>query len=152
MGLPLIHDFFNIMHGLKLSVLQSVGSQRVGHDWATELSSTEHLENVGSMSSVGFPDVDMLPYTIFKTPPANAQDTRDMGSIPGSGRSPWSRKWLLIPMFLPGKFHGQRSLAGYCPWGRKESDTAKQLSTPRITPPLISEKSLTVRRLPSPRW
>ena len=54
----------------------------------TELSSTEHLENVGSMSSVGFPDVDMLPYTIFKTPPANAQDTRDMGSIPGSGRSP----------------------------------------------------------------
>ena len=26
------------------------------------------------------------------------------------------------PVFLPGKFHGQRSLAGYSPWGHKESD------------------------------
>ena len=26
------------------------------------------------------------------------------------------------PVFLPGEFHGQRSLAGYSPWGRKESD------------------------------
>ena len=29
------------------------------------------------------------------------------------------------PVFLPGKSHGQRSLAGYSPWGRKESDTTK---------------------------
>ena len=35
----------------------------------------------------------------------------------------WSRKWQPTPVFLPGKFHGQRSLAGYSPWGRKESDT-----------------------------
>ena len=28
----------------------------------------------------------------------------------------WSRKWLLIPVFVPGKFYGQRSLAGYSPW------------------------------------
>ena len=27
-----------------------------------------------------------------------------------------------IPVFLPGEFHGQRSLAGYSPWGHKESD------------------------------
>ena len=32
------------------------------------------------------------------------------------------------PVFLPGKFHGQRSLAGYSPWGRKESDTTGRLS------------------------
>ena len=31
----------------------------------------------------------------------------------------WSRKWHPIPVFLPAKFHGQRSLAGYCPWGSK---------------------------------
>ena len=64
---------------------------------------------------------------------------------------PWSGKRQPIPMFLPGKFHGQRSLAGYSPWGRKESDTAKRLSTPCITSPLTSEKSLTVRHLPRPR-
>ena len=40
---------------------------------------------------------------------------------------PWRRKWQPIPVFLPGKSHGQRSLAGYSPWGRKESDTTKRL-------------------------
>ena len=35
---------------------------------------------------------------------------------------PWRRKWQPTPVFLPGKFHGQRSLAGYSPWGHKESD------------------------------
>ena len=33
------------------------------------------------------------------------------------------------PVFLPGESHGQRSLAGYRPWGHKESDTTEQLST-----------------------
>ena len=33
---------------------------------------------------------------------------------------PWTRKWQPTPAFLPGKFHGQRSLAGYSSWGRKE--------------------------------
>ena len=35
------------------------------------------------------------------------------------------------PVFLPGKFHGQRSLAGYSPWGHKESDMTETLSTER---------------------
>ena len=34
---------------------------------------------------------------------------------------PWSRKWQPTPLFLSGKSHGQRSLAGYSPWGYKES-------------------------------
>ena len=33
------------------------------------------------------------------------------------------------PVFLPGKFHGQRSLAGYCSWGHEESDRTERLST-----------------------
>ena len=41
---------------------------------------------------------------------------------------PWRRKWLSIPVFLPGKFHGQSSLAGYNPWDHKESDTAERLT------------------------
>ena len=39
----------------------------------------------------------------------------DLGSIPGLGR------WLPTPVFLPGEFHGPRSLTGYSPWGHKES-------------------------------
>ena len=38
-----------------------------------------------------------------------------MGLIPGSGRFPWRRKWLPTPVFLPGKPHGQKCLAGYNP-------------------------------------
>ena len=34
----------------------------------------------------------------------------------------WRRKWQPISVFLPGESHGQRSLVGYSPWGRKESD------------------------------
>ena len=35
------------------------------------------------------------------------------GLIPELGRFPWRRKWQSTPVFLPGKAHGQRSLAGY---------------------------------------
>ena len=38
------------------------------------------------------------------------------------GKIPWKREWLSTPVFLPGKFHGQRSLAGYSPQGDKGSD------------------------------
>ena len=40
---------------------------------------------------------------------------------------PWRRKWQPTPVFLPGKSHGWRSLVGYSPWGRKESDMTKRL-------------------------
>ena len=38
----------------------------------------------------------------------------------------WNRKWQPTPVFLPGKFHGHRSLAGYSLWGLKESFTTEQ--------------------------
>ena len=38
------------------------------------------------------------------------------------------REWQPTPVFLPGEFHGQRSLAGYSPWGHKESDTTEWLT------------------------
>ena len=34
----------------------------------------------------------------------------------------WRREWLPTPVFLPGKFNGERSLAGHSPWDRKELD------------------------------
>ena len=72
--------------------------------------------------------------------PANAGDARDTGSIPGWGKSPgigdgnpckrlgfascitkipWRKRWQLTPVFLSRKFHGQRSLVGYHPWGHR---------------------------------
>ena len=44
---------------------------------------------------------------------------------------PWVRKihcrreWLPTPVYLPREFYGQRSLAGYSPWGLKESDASE---------------------------
>ena len=41
--------------------------------------------------------------------------------------TPWRRQWHPIPVLLPGKSHGQRSLVGCSPWGCTESDTTEQL-------------------------
>ena len=43
---------------------------------------------------------------------------------PWVGKIPQRRKWLPIPVFLPGKPHGQRSLVSKSPWDCKESDIA----------------------------
>ena len=40
----------------------------------------------------------------------------------------WRREWQPTPVFLPGEFRGQRSLAGYGSWGRKELDTTEWLT------------------------
>ena len=58
-----------------------------------------------------------------KSLPAKVGDARQSGSIPGSGRFPWSRKWQPTPVFLPGKFLGQRK------WGGKESDMTEPMNT-----------------------
>ena len=38
---------------------------------------------------------------------------------PWARKIPWRRKWQPTPVFLLGESHGQRSLVGYSPWGRK---------------------------------
>ena len=59
---------------------------------------------------------------VVKNLPANAEDIRDTGSIPGSGRSSWRKAWQPNSVFLPGKSRGLRSLVGYSPWGHTELD------------------------------
>ena len=44
------------------------------------------------------------------------------------GKILWRREWQPTPVFLPGEPHGQRSVAGYSPWGHKESDTTERLT------------------------
>ena len=51
-----------------------------------------------------------------------------LGFHPWVRKIHWRREWLSTPVFLPGKFQEQRSLAGYSPWSCKESDMTEQLT------------------------
>ena len=51
------------------------------------------------------------------------------GFSPWVGTIPWRREWQPTSVFLPGEFHGQKSLAGCSPWGRRESDTTEHTHT-----------------------
>ena len=52
----------------------------------------------------------------------------ETGFNPWIGKIPWRREWVPTPIFLPGEFHGERSLAGHSPWVHKESDITEQLT------------------------
>ena len=67
----------------------------------------------------------LLRWLSGKESTCNAGDT---GLIPGSGRSPGGGNGNPTPVFLPGKFYGQRSLVGCSPWGCKELDTTERLN------------------------
>ena len=62
---------------------------------------------------------------VVKNLPANAGDTGDVGSIPGSGRSPGGGHCNSLQYSCLESPHGHRNLAGYSPWGCKESDTTE---------------------------
>ena len=80
--------------------------------------------------TVQAPEETVVHWTFVgsKNPSANAGDAKRHEFNPWVRKIPWNREWQPTPVFLPGKFHGQRSLAGYSLWGHKESDTTKQLS------------------------
>ena len=65
--------------------------------------------------------------SVIKNLPANARDTRCTFS-PWIKKISWRRKWQLTPVFLPGEYHGQRSLVSYSPWGCKELGMTEQLT------------------------
>ena len=72
---------------------------------------------------MGFPSGSMVKNMI-----ANAGDTRDVGSIPGSGRSPWRKKWQLTPVFLPGENPMGRGAWQATVHGVAESDMTSNLA------------------------
>ena len=71
---------------------------------------------------------------------------------PWVGKIPWKRERLPTPVFLPGEFHGERSLVGYSPQGRKELDMTEQLTLfifkkiKLTSSKLTAEQSLTILR------
>ena len=64
---------------------------------------------------------------MVKNLPANAGDIKRHAFDPWVRKNPWRREWLPTPVFLLGEFYGQRSLARYSLWGRKELDMTEQL-------------------------
>ena len=96
-----------------------MGSQRVGHDWATELNLNL---NVAWPQSKG-PHIEPLPWWLRQW-----RICGRLGLSPWLEKIPWKREWPPTPVFLPGEPHGQRSLVGYSPWGHKKSDTTEQLT------------------------
>ena len=64
---------------------------------------------------------------MVKNPPANAGDSGNAGPIPEPGRIPGGGNGN--PLQCPCLENGQRSLAGYSPWGCKESDTSERTHT-----------------------
>ena len=74
---------------------------------------------------------------VVKNSPANSGDVRDVSSIPGLGQSSVGGHGtslgmmpiFMAPVFFPGESHGQRSLAGYSPWGCKELDMTEATCT-----------------------
>ena len=102
--------------------LLSMGSKESN---TTERLHFHFLFVFNSVRVLGFPGG-----SVVQSLPASAGDAGDSGLIPGSGRFPWSRKWQPAPIFLPGKFHGQRSLVGYSP---RVAKNQTRLSTARHT-------------------
>ena len=77
-----------------------------------------------SCSSFPVPILGILGF-----PACNAEDAGDEGLMPGSGRSLSGGNWLPTPVFLPGKFHGPRRLAGSSPWVHTVTKRQTRLST-----------------------
>ena len=79
--------------------------------------------------------MDRLPTPVFLSFPGgsdskeSAHSVGDLGSIPGLGRPPGGGHGNTLQYSSLENSHGQRSLVGYSPWGRKESDTTERLST-----------------------
>ena len=69
----------------------------------------------------------------------DACNAGDRGLIPG--KIPCRREWLPTPVFLVGEFHGQRSLEGYSPWGRKLPLAAVPRFQPEGTTGILSSES-----------
>ena len=116
-----------------------MGSQRVGHDWATELNWTHNTEQLGCREFIIF-------YTsndLFKDLQTFSEKQRihlyfiiiffSIHILQGLFKIEKDillfrrRQWRPTPIFLPGKSHGWRSLVGCSLWGHEESDTTEQL-------------------------
>ena len=99
-----------------------------------------HLLNVFVLEVVFCEQVNIVLFCLYLHRFSSSSDGKesacnagDPGFGPWVRRIPWRRKWQSTPVFLPGEFHGQRSLVGYSLWCCKESDMTGRLTHMHIT-------------------
>ena len=119
----------------ELGRLQSMGSQWVRHNWATFIfisvdcptqrvrKSNRKIDCFSVISSICKIQVCLL--SLFWASPIAQQVKNPLAVLETQAQSLDWRNPQPAPVFLPEKFHEQRSLVGYSPWGRKELDTAE---------------------------
>ena len=101
-------------------VLRFMGSQRVGHDWVTELNwHTFMVTLTWKISTITAEMVYLVAQTVENLPAMLETRVWTLG-----WEDPLGRVGIAThSRFLPGEFHEQRSLAGHSPWSCKESNT-----------------------------
>ena len=92
----------------------------------TERATSLHIP-VTLLNTTGFPGG-----SVGKEAACNAGDASDAGLIPGLGRFPGGGHGNTLQYSSLDNSHGQRSLVGCSPWGRKESDKTERLSTAQM--------------------
>ena len=94
---------------------------------------------------------NIIYYHIYGRDSLVAQTVKNLPAMRETwvGKIPWRRKWQPNSVFLPGEFHGQRSLVGYSPWGCKELDMTERLilSLGSLPRPIPRTEALTVSTL-----
>ena len=85
-----------------------------------------HLGHLHSPRTLTCPSVKWASWVAQMV--KNLPQCRRPGFDPWVRKIPWRRAWQLTPVFLPGEFHGQRSLGGYSPRGHKELDRTERLT------------------------
>ena len=110
-------------HERKLENYQN-GVRRANHLWFLTLSHTHSHFDLFIFFFRGFPGGASGKESVCQ-----CRRHRRCRFNPWVRKIPWSRKWQLIPIFLPGKFHGQRSLVGYSLWGHKDMDITEHKHT-----------------------
>ena len=103
--------------------LQSTGSQRVGHDWATKHSTYINLRRIDILKyflneNTVFPSKRIIYFLFISVPSImiskHSPKIHCTFTIRYTPKS-WRKKWQPIPIFLSRIFHGQRRLEGYSP-------------------------------------
>ena len=122
--------------------LLSMESHRVGHDWSDLAAAAadkgmnkcllhSHFRGEEQLRAyqIQIQDILILKLPWWLSVKESAFQCRRHGIHSWFRKIPWRREWQLTPVFLPGKSHGQRRLAGHSPWDHKESDMTEWLST-----------------------
>ena len=108
-----------------LLLLQSAGSVVVRHGLSCP-TACGIFQNQGSNPCPLHRQVNSLP--LGSDGKESTCRCRRPRFVPWVGKILWRREWQTTPVFLPGEFHGWRSLVGYSPCGCRESDMTEPLA------------------------